>query len=762
LNDAAQENPETVNLTLSVPTSGATLGTPANATLNIVDDDSLTLAGFVRDQAGNGLANVPVTLSGAVSRVASADANGFYSFSGLAAGRNYAVQPASPYYAFTPPRADFTNLLTSLTQDFTGSNAPSATPPLSDDFSGGSRDPNLWSLGILTQPPGSFDPNVTVTQINGQLRIQPVANAAGLHYGGYVSVNNYDLSNSEAAVELVSPGSGGSEALFSIGTDFQNFSRFLVATPAPNRPLVIEQVVNGVKQAPVEGNMPMLMFQLVQNGVVFLNLAIPYDPVQHRFLRFRHFAPANQIIFETSPDASVWTERARADLGERTVQAVTVELAGGTSGAAGAPGPVIFDNLVTQVVNARFAAAAAAVNENDGQITLTVNRAGLTNLTSAVEYFTLDGAASQRSRYVAAAGVLNFAPGETQKTISILILDNALVEGSQDFSVFLGPGLGMGVNGPGRVVVTINDNDSPPVTANPLETAPFFVTQQYYDFLSRQPDQAGLDFWVGQITTVCGGNPACVSQRRWQVSNAFFFELEFQQTGSYVYRVYRAAFGNQQPFPNPQGDLDTHPFCQANPNNCSLIRAAHVPSYAKFVNDRARVVGSAQLAQAQLSFAQSFAGRSEFRQRYPLTLSTGAQFVDALLATLTSFNVNLSSQRTALISLYDATAGDQTAKRGAVLYRLADDNEQSNPINNRAFIDAEYSRAFVLTQYFGYLRRDPDLPGLNFWLGIINRFPLRSATGQNAMVCAFITSAEYQTRFATLTPRTDTECPTPP
>ena len=96
------------------------------------------------------------------------------------------------------------------------------------------------------------------------------------------------------------------------------------------------------------------------------------------------------------------------------------------------------------------------------------------------------------------------------------------------------------------------------------------------------------------------------------------------------------------------------------------------------------------------------------------------------------------------------------------MYRLADDNAGGNPINNRAFVDAEYSRSFVLTQYFGYLRRDPDMPGLNFWLAIVNRFPLRSATGQNAMVCAFITSGEYQTRFSLITPRTDAECPTPP
>ena len=259
-----------------------------------------------------------------------------------------------------------------------------------------------------------------------------------------------------------------------------------------------------------------------------------------------------------------------------------------------------------------------------------------------------------------------------------------------------------------------------------------------------------LSAYFGSPTLNCGA-----TQRRWNVSNAFFFEQEFQQTGSYVYRLYRAAYGNMQPFPNSQGDINAHPYCTANPANCQLIRAAHMPNYAKFINDRARL-DATQLATTQLSLANAFVLRSEFRQRYPTT-QTAAQFVDALLANIqTASGANLTSQRDALIALHN------TSGRGAVLYRLADDNAGGNPINNRAFVDAEYSRAFVLTQYFGYLRRDPDMPGLNFWLAIVNRFPLRSAVGQNAMVCAFITSGEYQTRFSLITRRTDAECPTPP
>ena len=156
-----------------------------------------------------------------------------------------------------------------------------------------------------------------------------------------------------------------------------------------------------------------------------------------------------------------------------------------------------------------------------------------------------------------------------------------------------------------------------------------------------------------------------------------------------------------------------------------------------------------------MALANTFVQRNEFTARYPLT-QTGPQFVDALLQTLQNdVGVNLAAQRDALIAQFN------NGGRGAVLYRLADDNA-NNPVNNRAFIDAEYNRAFVLTEYFGYLRRNPDIGGINFWFGVVNQFPLRSPIGQNGMVCAFITSQEYQERFSSVSPRTNQECPPAP
>jgi len=70
---------------------------------------------------------------------------------------------------------------------------------------------------------------------------------------------------------------------------------------------------------------------------------------------------------------------------------------------------------------------------------------------------------------------------------------------------------------------------------------------------------------------------------------------------------------------------------------------------------------------------------------------------------------------------------------------------------NSAFKQQEQNAAFVLMEYFGYLRRDPnaapdsDWSGYTFWLNKLNSF---GGDFQKAeMVKAFISSLEYRQRF---------------
>jgi hypothetical protein len=156
---------------------------------------------------------------------------------------------------------------------------------------------------------------------------------------------------------------------------------------------------------------------------------------------------------------------------------------------------------------------------------------------------------------------------------------------------------------------------------NPIDTNEFFIRQQYRDFLGREPDTAGLNYWTGQLNQ-CSGDDGCLRTRRLDVS-AFFQSQEFRDTGSYVYKLYSGALGRQL-------------------------------TYAEFAADRQQVVGGPNLAASKAAFANAFVGRAEFVQRYQASTG-GESFVDALLQSLgNSSGVDLSSERANLIGRYNS------------------------------------------------------------------------------------------------------------
>jgi len=262
---------------------------------------------------------------------------------------------------------------------------------------------------------------------------------------------------------------------------------------------------------------------------------------------------------------------------------------------------------------------------------------------------------------------------------------------------------------PGTVTpITINDAD-------------FFVSQQYVDFLSRMPDQSGFNFWTGEITG-CGANAACTELKRINVSGAFFLSIEFQDTGYLVYRFHKAAFGDLSGKPVP------------------VRREKFIPDSRSISNGV--VVGAAGWQQVletnKQNFALAFVQRPEFQTAFPGTMSA-AQFVDTLDANAGRV---LSSTDTAnLVGILGGTPSDP-AKRASVVRSVA---ENSN-LQQR-----EFNKAFVLMQYFGYLKRNPDegndtdFSGYNFWLGKLNQFGGNFVNAE--MVKAFILSAEYNQRF---------------
>ena len=329
-------------------------------------------------------------------------------------------------------------------------------------------------------------------------------------------------------------------------------------------------------------------------------------------------------------------------------------------------------------------------------------RGGSTSGTASVNYATSDtagltnchvvnGVASSRCDYAVSVGKVNFAAGEAFKTISIPIVDDSYAEGTENFSISLSNAVGATLT-LANATVSISDNETSN-GPNPIDQTAFFVRQHYIDFLGREPDPFGFQGWQDTINNCPQGNTTC---DRIHVSGNFFQSAEFQQRGYFVYRFYPVSFGRK-------------------------------PDYAEFIPDLARVSGflsDAQLEAAKIAFINDFMARPAFVNTYNGLNNT--QYVDTLLATAGITHVARD--------FWIASLGDGTRTRAQVLREISESTEVYNKY---------YNHAFVVMQYFGYLRRDPDTIGFNNWVTTLNNDP----GNFRHMIFGFLFSDEYRGRF---------------
>jgi hypothetical protein len=395
----------------------------------------------------------------------------------------------------------------------------------------------------------------------------------------------------------------------------------------------------------------------------------------------------------------------------------------------------------------QFSTAADALGEAEVSKTVTITRSGDTSFPASINYATGDssganncnvvsGSASSRCDYIATSGTLSFAANETSKNILIPIVDDRYLEGPETFTVTLSAAGGSNVTLglPSTITLTIIDNEASN-GVNPVDASSFFVREHYIDFLNREPDTSGLNFWINNINN-CTPQPSCIDVQRINTSAAFFLSIEFQDTGYLVYRIYKAAYGDAS---------GTSTIGGAHSISVPVIRLNEfLPDTQKI--GQGVVVGQGnwqqQIDDNKTAFAEEFVQRTRFLTAYPLTL-TPAQFVDnlnsqAATPAVTGVKPLSTAERDQLVA--DLTAGRKT--RAQALRVIAED---------QTLADAEKNRAFVLMQFFGYLRRNPNDPqdsdysGYEFWLGKLNQFGGNFVNAE--MVKSFILSSEYKQRF---------------
>ena len=386
--------------------------------------------------------------------------------------------------------------------------------------------------------------------------------------------------------------------------------------------------------------------------------------------------------------------------------------------------------IATDDTAVQFSTATQSVVENTGGLSVQVNRVGDNSGTTTVEYATSDfagtnpcssanGTASSRCDYLGTSGKLTFTAGQTSKTINIPVIDDAYAEGSETFNLTLSNPSGGALGAPFITTLTISDNDSS-TGPNPLDGAVFFVRQHYLDFLNREPDPSGFAFWTNQINS-CGADAQCLEIKRINVSGAFFLSIEFQETGYLVYRMRKTSFGNLPGMPVP-------------------VRLTEFLKDTQRIGQGVQVgVGNwqSQLEDNKQAYALDLVQSPEFVAAYPDSMS-GDQFITKL--DTNAGGVLSPAEKVNLLGILVGVPG--VPGRALVVRQVAEDSDLKN---------AEFNKAFVLMQYFGYMRRNPnDAPdtnfdGFNFWLDKLNQFNGNFVDAE--MVKAFIISGEYRQRF---------------
>jgi urease beta subunit len=464
IDDTLVEGNETINLTLSTPTGGATLGTQTTAVLTILDNDVATLQSIDVTPVNPSIANGQTTqftatghysdgtshvLTSGVSWSSSNTSIATISSSGLAlaVGAGSATITAvdgsvSSSTTLTVTAATGSPTVGAHTLAFTHFGAPAGT---------------LSTNPIVTQASGS---TVLAWLGRGQISTFTPATAPTDNHGN----TSVQLGSTHSYAPLF-PNSGMTLYAFQ---SFVGGSNDVFSAPMP----VNDEVT--------------LMVVEIKNGGVIQDAewnSVANDP--QTSLSVTTTGPATLVAFWTGDGASgavsavpdngftvLDSELESSDAVQASVATKDVSAAGTYNVTWSAtPAQTAYMWLVavqhgmpaSQPGAIQFGSSNYGVNENQGTATITVTRTGGSDGAVAVHYATSDGTAMAGSDYTATSGTLTFAAGETSKTFTVPITDDTLVEGNETVNLTLtSPTGGATLGSPTSATLTIIDNDAAP------------------------------------------------------------------------------------------------------------------------------------------------------------------------------------------------------------------------------------------------------------------------------------------------------------
>jgi Tol biopolymer transport system component len=366
-----------------------------------------TISGHVLDGSGTPVNGAAINLTGLFNRSTQSDAAGAYSFAGLPAG-NYRIDIAKSGFGFVPASVDFTNLTANQTANFTAFVSFS----ISGQVSG------LGGNSIFVSLSGSQSRS-GLTDFNGHYSFNILP--AGGNYTVAISTPFWNISpNSVSFNNLSANQIANFDAVRATYSISGRITR--LGNPKPGITVRLEDTSGSTPPTTITDVNGQYSFAGVRAGGTYF-----VRPVGANYLmqpQTRDFSPLD---------------------GNKTADFVALSA----------------NHLILS--NASF-----TVGEGRCTLQVTVfrggNAAGVGPIT--VDYATTNGTATAGSDYTAVSGTLSFPEGTFSRTITIPILEDQLIEGSEQFAISLSNSTGevdLGI--PSSATVTITDNDP---TATPI------------------------------------------------------------------------------------------------------------------------------------------------------------------------------------------------------------------------------------------------------------------------------------------------------
>ena len=560
INDSRNEANETLDLTLTNPVGGAALGGPSSAVLTIIDDDpvpSISISDVSKAEGDSGTTslNFTVTLSANSGQAVTVD----YTTADATAQAGVDYQSKSGSLFFNPNQNSLqisvlvngdTQVEPNETFFVNLSNPANATISKSQGIGTILDDDGAQSAGTLQFSAASFSVNenaglatITVSRTsgsNGAVSVQYATIAGGTasagsdYIAGSGTLNWADGDTANKTFTVAITDDSLSESNETVNLTLSNpTSGAALGNPSGATLTIVDNdapptlSISDVSQAEGTNGTANFDFNVTLSVVSGQTITVKYATTAGTATVGSDYQAVNgTVTFAPGETSKPLTVLVNGDTQVEPDETFFINLTSpfnATIAKAQGVGTIINDDSVTPAT-LDFSQATYNVQEDLGALTITITRSGDTTGATSVDYTTFDGTATQRADFEYAAGTINFAPGDTNKTFQVLINEDMYLEGNETFTVTLSNPAGGVLGAQSSTTITIDD-DSPEMLTNPIDDNQSFVYMQYHDFLNREPDAAGLAFWTNELAS-CGSDQTCLAARRSDVSAAFFLSIE--------------------------------------------------------------------------------------------------------------------------------------------------------------------------------------------------------------------------------------------